>query len=79
MVIIFMIFQIFIVIFGVGIFPRVTMMGRSHQVPIVIVNCCLLMRFYDKIMYLRDDICNNFIIIINLCFCACGNVKLHGL
>ena len=32
------------------------------------------MRYYDKIMYLRDDICNNFIIIIsvnNLCFCAC--------
>ena len=74
-----MIFQIFIVIFGVGIFPRVTMMGRSHQVPIVMmINCCFLMRHYGKIMYLRDDICNNFIIIINLCFCAYGNVKLHG-
>ena len=55
---------------------------ERHQVPIVMmINCCLLIRYYDKIMYLRDDICNNLIIIIsvnNLCFCACGNVKLHG-
>ena len=54
---VFMIFQIFIIIFSNGIFPRVTMMCRSHQVPIfTMINWCLLMCCYNKIMWFRKTI-----------------------